>query len=49
MIVQQLTGGTSGVVAKVYNISATDGTDPNTLFVQYETSGTSNTETSFSR
>ena len=43
----QLTGVTSGVVAKVINQVATDGTDPNTLFVQYETSGTSNTSTSF--
>src|SRR5210317_1075611 len=43
----QLTGQTSGVVAKVIGISATDGTDPNTLFVQYETSGTSNTANSF--
>ena len=30
----QLTGVTSGVVAKVINQVATDGTDPNTLFVQ---------------
>ena len=43
----QLTGVTSGVVAKVIGVSATDGTDPNTLFVQYETSGTSNTATAF--
>jgi len=43
----QLTGQTSGVVAKVINTSATDGTDPNTLFVQYETSGTSNTANAF--
>jgi hypothetical protein len=43
----QLTGQTSGVVAKVINQVATDGTDPNTLFVQYETSGTNNTSTSF--
>src|SRR6056300_1254598 len=43
----QLTGQTSGVVAKVIGVSATDGTDPNTLFVQYETSGTSNTANSF--
>ncbi len=42
-----LTGGTSGVVAKVINVSATDGTDPNTLFVKYENSGTNNTETKF--
>src|SRR5210317_519318 len=43
----QLTGTTSGVVAKVINQVATDGTDPNTLYVQYETSGTNNTSTSF--
>jgi len=43
----QLTGQTSGVVAKVINQVATDGTDPNTLYVQYETSGTNNTSTSF--
>ncbi len=43
----QLTGQTSGVVAKVINQVATDGTDPNTLYVQYETSGTSNTANSF--
>jgi len=43
----QLTGVTSGVVAKVINQVATDGTDPNTLFVQYETSGTNNTSTKF--
>jgi len=43
----QLTGQTSGVVAKVINQVATDGTDPNTLFVQYETSGTSNTANAF--
>ena len=43
----QLTGQTSGVIAKVINTSATDGTDPNTLFVQYETSGTSNIATAF--
>ena len=29
----QLTGQTSGVVAKVIGVSATDGTDPNSLFV----------------
>ena len=43
----QLTGVTSGVVAKVINQVPTDGTDPNTLFVQYETSGTNNTSTKF--
>ena len=43
----QLTGQTSGVVAKVINTVATDGTDPNTLYVQYETSGTSNNASAF--
>ena len=43
----QLTGQTSGVVAKVINTVVTDGTDPNTLYVQYENSGTNNTETKF--
>ena len=43
----QLTGQTSGVVAKVINFVATDGTDPNTLYVQYENSGTNNTSIKF--
>ena len=42
-----LTGQTSGVVAKVINQTATDGTDPNTLYVKYLDSGTNSTETSF--
>ena len=42
-----LTGQTSGVVAKVINQTATDGTDPNTLYVKYIDSGTNSTETSF--
>ena len=37
-----LTGGTSGVVANVVNVVATDGTDPDTLFVKYRNSGTDN-------
>ena len=37
-----LTGGTSGVVADVVNTVATDGTDPDTLFVKYRNSGTAN-------
>ena len=37
-----LTGGTSGLKAKVVNVVATDGTDPDTLFVKYKNSGTSN-------
>ena len=43
-----LTGATSGVKARVVNVSATDGTDPNTLFVKYLNSGTNNTTTAFS-
>ena len=43
----QLTGQTSGVVAKVINFVGTDGTDPNTLYVQYENSGTNNTSIKF--
>ena len=42
-----LTGGTSGVVADVVNVVATDGTDPDTLFVKYRTSGTDNVTNSF--
>ena len=42
-----LTGGTSGVTAEIVNTVATDGTDPDTLYVKYRDSGTSNTETSF--
>ncbi len=42
-----LTGATSGVKARVVKVSATDGTDPNTLFVKYLNSGTNNTTTAF--
>ena len=42
-----LTGGTSGVTAKVGNTSITDGTDPDTLFVKYTNSGTTNTAQAF--
>src|SRR5210317_934036 len=42
-----LTGNTSGVVAKVIGISTTDGTDPDTLFVKYNKTGTNNTDTVF--
>ena len=31
-----VTGGTSGVVADVVAVVATDGTDPDTLFVKYK-------------
>ena len=30
-----ITGGTSGVIAEVVKVSATDGTDPDTIFVKY--------------
>ena len=42
-----LTGGTSGVVADVVGYVATDGTDPDTLFVKYRTSGTDNVSNTF--
>jgi hypothetical protein len=44
---QQLTGVTSGVVAICVNAIATDGTDPDTLFVKYNSTGTNNVITSF--
>ena len=43
-----VTGGTSGVVAEVVGVVATDGTDPDTLFVKYNKTGTNNTSTVFS-
>ena len=42
-----LTGGTSGLVADVLEVVATDGTDPDTLFVKYRNSGTDNVTTKF--
>ena len=42
-----ITGGTSGVVADVVGFVATDGTDPDTLFVKYRNSGTANESTTF--
>ena len=42
-----LTGGTSGVVAQCVGVAATDGTDPDTLFIKYDKSGTDNTSTVF--
>ena len=42
-----LTGASSGVQARVVHQVATDGTDPNTLFVKYINSGTDNTKTAF--
>ena len=43
-----MTGGTSGLVATVVKVSATDVTDPDTLFVKYTKTGTNNTATVFS-
>ena len=42
-----ITGGTSGVVAEVIGVEATDGTDPDTLFIKYNKTGSNNTTTSF--
>ena len=43
-----ITGGTSGVIAEVVGVAATDGSDPDTLFVKYNKTGTNNTSTVFS-
>ena len=42
-----LTGGTSGIVADVIDTVATDGTDPDTLYVKYRNSGTDNVSSAF--
>ena len=42
-----ITGGTSGLVADVIGVVATDGTDPDTLFVKYRNSGTDNVTIKF--
>ena len=42
-----ITGGTSGVTATVKSVVATDGTDPDTLFIKYNNSGTDNISASF--
>ena len=42
-----LTGGTSGVTAEIVNTVATDGTDPDTIFVKYSKTGTDNTKLVF--
>jgi len=39
--------GSSGVIAKVVGVAATDGTDPDTLFVKYNKTGTNNTDLVF--
>ena len=43
----ELTGATSGLVAKVIGVSVADGTDPDTLFVKYSKSGTNNIAVTF--
>ena len=43
-----VTGGTSGVVAEVIGVATTDGTDPDTLYVKYNKTGTDNTVAVFS-
>ena len=43
-----ITGGTSGVVAEVVNTEALSGSDPNTLYVKYNKTGTNNTSFVFS-
>ncbi|MDA9881785.1 DUF4815 domain-containing protein [Crocinitomicaceae bacterium] len=42
-----LTGGTSGVTAEIVNTVATDGTDPDTIFVKYNKTGTDNADLVF--
>jgi len=42
-----LTGGTSGVTAEIVNTVATDGTDPDTIFVKYNKTGTDNVDLVF--
>ena len=44
---KQLTGVTSGVVAICINAISGDGTDPDTLYVKYNKTGTNNTSISF--
>ncbi|NDB62013.1 DUF4815 domain-containing protein, partial [bacterium] len=44
---KQLTGVTSGVVGICVNAVETDGTDPDTLYVKYNKTGTNNTSTTF--
>ena len=41
------TGGTTGLTAKVVAVAPAEGTDPNTIYVNYQNSGTNNTETVF--
>ena len=43
-----ITGGTSGVVAEIIGTDALSGSDPDTLYVKYEATGTNNTAFVFS-
>ena len=43
----ELTGATSGVIAKVVGVAIADGTDADTLFVKYTKTGTDNIATQF--
>jgi len=43
-----LTGGTSGVTAEITKTEATDGTDPDTIFVKYSKTGSNNSTLTFS-
>ena len=43
-----LTGSSSGVTAEITKTEATDGTDPDTIFVKYSKTGTNNTADVFS-
>ena len=42
-----VTGGTSGIKAKVLNTTANDGTNPDTLYINYKDSGTDNVKAAF--
>ena len=42
-----LTGGSSGVKARIVGTDALSGSDPDTLYIKYNDSGTNNTNTSF--
>ena len=42
-----VTGGTSGIKGKVLNTTANDGTNPDTLYINYKDSGTDNVKAAF--
>jgi len=44
---KQITGVTSGVIGICVNVVATDGTDPDTLYVKYNKTGSNNTTLTF--